>query len=98
MECVAGSGCGKRAKGDVVDSVWSGQGKSTRKGSITVNAALLDKTWADAKKMGRLPFIDVDISAPPTVPRPRGWVIIPGPVFQILKHRLTPEEIERLMS
>lgn len=97
MERVDGSGCGKKEKGDAKDSFWSGQGKSTRTGSIQVTPSLLDKVWKDGQKMGRIPFVDLDFTVGESdVRRPRYWVLIPGPVFQILKHKLTEDEFRML--
>lgn len=83
-----GSGCGKKEKGDTKDDTWMGEGKSTRGKSISVTDDMLDKAWRDAKHMGKLPFIDLDFTRAAKTRRPRHWVLVPGSVFQVLKHFL----------
>ena len=96
METTRGSGCGKKEKGDAKDEVWNGQGKSTRGKSISITSDMLDKAVLDARHMDAIPFIDLDFCKEGKVRRPRHWVVVPGPVFQRLKHRLTDQEKEDL--
>jgi hypothetical protein len=97
MDGTRGSGCGKKEKGDTKDDTWMGEGKSSRgKKGITVDEDMLDKAWRDGKHMGKIPFIDLDFTREKKTRRPRHWTLVPGPVFQILKDRLTDEEKELL--
>lgn len=96
MKKTAGSGCGKVEKGDDIDEMYLCDGKSSRVGRITITAQMLDKLWRDGKKMGKIPFFDLDTTLSAMISRPRYFVMIPGPVWQILKDRLTPEEFEML--
>jgi len=94
------SGCGKKEKGDVKDDNWCGEGKSTRGKSIAITEDILDKVWKDGQHMGAIPFIDLDFTNEVKTRRPRHWVVVPGPVFQQLKHMLkflTPAQREELL-
>jgi len=96
-----GSGCGKKEKGDTKDDNWCGEGKSSRgKKGIAITEDMLDKVWQDAKHMAAIPFIDLDFTNEAKTRRPRHWVVVPGPVFQQLKHFikfLTPAQREELL-
>ena len=94
MEGTRGSGCGIKEKGDTKDEDWCGEGKSTRKKSISIKIEMLEKAWRDAKKMGTIPFFDIDFVSKELPGMPRHWCLVPGPVFQLLKDRLTDEEKE----
>lgn len=98
MDGTRGSGCGKKEKGDTKDDTWCGEGKSTRgdEQSIRVSEDMLDKVWKDGQHMGAIPFIDMDFTREARTRRPRHWVLVPGPVFQVLKDRLTEAEKEML--
>lgn len=100
MDPTIASGCGKKEKADTKDDTWSGEGKSTRGKSITITEDMLDKAWKDGKHMGRIPFLDLDFTRPAKTRRPRHWTLVPGPVFQQLKHFikfLTPAQREELL-
>jgi hypothetical protein len=89
MEGTVASGCGKKEKGDTKDGEWMGEGKSSRgKKGITITEDMLDKAWRDGQHMGAIPFIDLDFTREAKTRRPRHWVVVPGPVFQALKHCL----------
>jgi len=97
MKGTRASGCGKKEKGDTKDGTWCGEGKSTRgRKGITVTEDMLDKLWKDARHMDAIPFLDLDFTNEAKTRRPRHWVVVPGPVFQILKDRLTEAEKELL--
>lgn len=99
MEETRGSGCGKKEKGDVKDSVWNGQAKSTKAASFPLSLKVIDKAWDDAEHMKTLPFIEVRFeNAPEHNRRPRHWVVVPAPVFQILKKKLTEHEFALLRT
>jgi hypothetical protein len=89
------SGCGQKEKGDVIGGAWCGQGKSTRTSGVRISASSLEKACEDARRMKAIPYFDLDFVMEGMAEMPRHWVIIPGPVFQVLKDRLTPEEVER---
>lgn len=97
MERTRASGCGKKEKGDTKGGGWCGEGKSSRAGGVRITPTLLDKLWRDAKHMKALPFMDFDFPQETEMRRPRHWVLVPAPVLQLLKDRLTEEEKERLM-
>lgn len=96
MEKTRASGCGKKEKGDNVDEMFLCDGKSSRSGGVRVTPKMLDKLWRDGKKMGKIPFIDIDTVEQGEIGRPRYFVVIPASVWQILKKKLTPEEFEML--
>lgn len=96
MKKTAASGCGKVEKGDAVDPFFLCDGKSSRNGAVTVTTAMLDKVWRDGKKMGKIPFIDLDTVEQGEIGRPRHFVVVPGSVWQILKKKLTKREFEML--
>ena len=96
MNKTDGSGCGKIEKGYATDAMFVCEGKSSRSGSINVTPAMLDKLWRDGKKMGKIPFIDLDTITKKEPDRPRHFVVIPAPVWQLLKKKLTEEEFNML--
>ena len=96
MKKTGGSGCGKREKGDALDEMFVCEGKSSRVGSINITTRMLDKLWRDGKKMGKIPFIDLDTTEAGEIDRPRYFVVIPASVWQVLKKKLTQEEFEVL--
>lgn len=96
MKKTAASGSGKVEKGDALDPFFVCEGKSTRTGLISVTPKMLDKLWSDGKKMGKIPFLDLDTVEQGEIGRPRYFVLIPAPVWQILKRKLTGKEFELL--
>jgi len=96
MAKTAGSGCGKKEKGDTLDEFFLCEGKSSRAKGVNVTPKMLDKLWRDGKKMGKIPFIDIDVLEKEELGRPRHFVVVPGSVWQLLKKKLTEEEFEIL--
>ena len=96
MKKTGGSGCGLVEKGDGLDLFFLCEGKSSRNGAVTVTTKMLDKMWKDGKKMGKIPFLDIDTVEQGEIGRPRHFVVVPGSVWQLLKKKLTPEEFEML--
>jgi len=96
MTRTAGSGCGKREKGDAIDEMFLCEGKSSRAGAVRVSTKMVDRAWKDARKMGKIPFIDLDLVEQGEIGRPRHFVVIPASVWQVLKKKLTSIEFELL--
>lgn len=79
---IAGSGCSPYAKGDVRAPGFLVEAKETKKASLSVKAAWLDKIWREAMARGEEPALAVRMQ---TEQAPKDWIVIPLAVFNELR-------------
>jgi hypothetical protein len=76
MEIQPGSGCGRIKKEDLVDKVWLGQAKSTRRQVITLRMEDLNKVKVHAAVKDKIPVVFVGFVGDEIIDG-RVWAMIP---------------------